>query len=117
MISQAFKLVHLSFFVGRNHYYKWKQQLNSCHCRSRMDLKKVREERVIYKIDSDQKSSNSYHKAMNDAAFKLCLDDPSLLKERGKLIDHKLLDMYYRSYRSALAHLSSSKRPYVFCQL
>lgn len=41
---------------------------------------------MIYKIDSDQKSSNSYHKAMNDAAFKLCLDDPSLLKERSKLI-------------------------------
>ena len=55
-----------------------------------MDLEKVREESVIYKIDSDQKSSNSYHKAMNDAAFKLCLDDPSLKKERGKLIDHKL---------------------------
>lgn len=49
-----------------------------------VDPEKLREDSVIFQ--GEGRPLNSYQHAVNDAALKLCLDDPSLVKQRGKLV-------------------------------
>ena len=49
-----------------------------------VDVKKIKELSVIYKKSADLCSQ--YEKAINDASLQLCLDNPLLLQERGKLL-------------------------------
>ena len=49
-----------------------------------VDVKKIKEQSVIYKKCADLCSI--YEKTINDASLKLCLDNPLLLQERGKLL-------------------------------
>ena len=48
-----------------------------------LDLEKIRLESVIYKGTD---GLTSYQRAMNQASLKLCLDNPTLTKERGRLM-------------------------------
>ena len=49
-----------------------------------VDPEKLLEDSVIFQ--GEGRPLNSYQHAVNDAALKLCLDDPSLVKQRGKLV-------------------------------
>ena len=49
-----------------------------------MDLEKIRKDSVIFQ--GGKKPLSTYQSNMNDVSLKLCLDDPTLLKERGKLL-------------------------------
>ena len=49
-----------------------------------VDPEKLREDRVIFQ--GEGRPLDSYQHAVNDAALKLCLDDPLLAKQRGKLV-------------------------------
>ena len=49
-----------------------------------VDVEKIKEQSVIYKKSADLCSP--YEKAINDASLQLCLDNPLLLQERGKLL-------------------------------
>ena len=49
-----------------------------------VDPEKLREDSVIFQ--GEGRPLNSYQHAVNDPALKLCLDDPSLVKQRGKLV-------------------------------
>ena len=49
-----------------------------------VDPEKLREDSVIFQ--GEGRPLNSYQHAVNDAALKLCLDDPSLVKQRGNLV-------------------------------
>lgn len=51
-----------------------------------MDLEKIQKDSVIYMYKDAKNPISSYQRSINDASLKLCLDDPSLLKERGRLI-------------------------------
>ncbi|CAB4001247.1 nuclear localization sequence-binding -like [Paramuricea clavata] len=52
-----------------------------------MDRESIKKESQIYSANSDSVNLTKYQKSINDAAFQLCLENPSLVKTKGKLLD------------------------------
>ena len=52
-----------------------------------MDRESIKKESQIYGANSDSVNLTKYQKTINDAAFQLCLENPSLVKTKGKLLD------------------------------
>lgn len=62
-----------------------------------VDPEKLREDSVIFQ--GEGRPLNSYQHAVNDAALKLCLDDPSLVKQRGKLVSLEREQVHTEGYQ------------------
>lgn len=52
-----------------------------------MDRESIKKESQIYGSNSDSVNLTKYQKSINAAAFQLCLENPSLVKTKGKLLD------------------------------
>ena len=62
-----------------------------------IDIEKIKEQSVIYKKSADLCSP--YEKAINDASLQLCLDNPLLLQERGKLLSMAREKVHAQGYQ------------------
>ena len=73
--------------------------INSVVCleKRKQDPEKLREDSVIFQ--GEGRPLNSYQHAVNDAALKLCLDDPSLVKQRGKLVSLAREQIHHEGYQ------------------
>ena len=63
----------------------------------KIDPGKIRKESQIYQLKSDDKLYE-YHKAINEAAFAVAMDDPSLLCSKAELQRHARLKLHKEGF-------------------
>ena len=65
----------------------WTQQEVSDKISVHVDREFLKKDSQIYGACSDSTNLTKYQKSINDAAFQLCLENPSLVKTRGMFLD------------------------------